>query len=194
MCPCGGQRRLLRIFEDQRRVVLPVAIERRRPRSWAPTGLAKRGAIPYGDAVIRRVATFVLVLVATAGLVSGASGHALGGSKAKRAVKAAAKRAAVRLDTAELDDVTTVEVRRRRVGPCRRRSEHRVDCRLLMRGVIHDPDLGDLPFRCYARERARLRSNTSHRIRIRSSRRKCRGDLVDLKQDLKVAFKQALRR
>jgi hypothetical protein len=31
-CPCGGQRRLLRIFEDQRRVVLPVAIERRRPR------------------------------------------------------------------------------------------------------------------------------------------------------------------
>ena len=32
MCPCGGQRRLLRIFEDQRRVVLPVAVERRRPR------------------------------------------------------------------------------------------------------------------------------------------------------------------
>jgi hypothetical protein len=32
MCPCGGQRRVLRIFEDQRRVVLPVAIERRRPR------------------------------------------------------------------------------------------------------------------------------------------------------------------
>jgi hypothetical protein len=32
MCPCGGQRRLLRIFENQRRVVLPVAIERRRRR------------------------------------------------------------------------------------------------------------------------------------------------------------------
>jgi hypothetical protein len=28
-CPCGGTRRLLRIFEDQRRLVLPVAIERR---------------------------------------------------------------------------------------------------------------------------------------------------------------------
>jgi hypothetical protein len=31
-CPCGGQRRLLRIFEDQRRIVLPVALERRQPR------------------------------------------------------------------------------------------------------------------------------------------------------------------
>jgi hypothetical protein len=31
-CPCGGTRRLLRIFEDQRRVVLPVAIERRGQR------------------------------------------------------------------------------------------------------------------------------------------------------------------
>jgi hypothetical protein len=32
MCPCGGQRRVLRIFEDQRRAQLPVAIERRQPR------------------------------------------------------------------------------------------------------------------------------------------------------------------
>jgi hypothetical protein len=157
-------------------------------------GLAKPGAIPYRDAVIRRVATFLVVLVAPVGIVGGASGHTLGGSKAKRGVKALAKRAAERLDTSELDDVTTVEVRRRRVGPCRRRSEHRVDCRLLMRGVIHDPDLGDLPFRCYAREKVRLRSSSSHRIRIRSSKRKCRGDLADLKQDLKVAFKRALRR
>jgi hypothetical protein len=29
MCPCGGQRRVLRIFEDQRRVDLPVSVERR---------------------------------------------------------------------------------------------------------------------------------------------------------------------
>jgi hypothetical protein len=28
-CPCGGQRRVLRIFEDQRQVDLPVATERR---------------------------------------------------------------------------------------------------------------------------------------------------------------------
>jgi hypothetical protein len=31
-CPCGGTRRLLRIFEDQRRLVLPVAVERRGQR------------------------------------------------------------------------------------------------------------------------------------------------------------------
>jgi hypothetical protein len=30
MCPCGGQRRVLRIFEDQRRVDEPVAVDRRR--------------------------------------------------------------------------------------------------------------------------------------------------------------------
>ena len=28
-CPCGGQRKVLRIFEDQRRVDAPVAQERR---------------------------------------------------------------------------------------------------------------------------------------------------------------------
>ena len=28
-CPCGGQRKVLRIFEDQRRVEVPVAEERR---------------------------------------------------------------------------------------------------------------------------------------------------------------------
>jgi hypothetical protein len=31
MCPCGGQRRVLRIFEDQRRGDVPVAVDRRRP-------------------------------------------------------------------------------------------------------------------------------------------------------------------
>ena len=136
----------------------------------------------------------MLVLVAVAGIAGGASAHTLGGSKAKRAAKAFAKRAADRLDNSELDDITTVGVRRRRVGPCRRRSEHRVDCRLLVRGVIHDPDLGDLSFRCYARERVRLRSASSRRTRVRTSRRKCRGDLADLAPDLKVAFKSALRR
>jgi hypothetical protein len=30
MCPCGGQRRILRIFEDQRRADAPVAVDRRR--------------------------------------------------------------------------------------------------------------------------------------------------------------------
>jgi hypothetical protein len=31
-CPCGGQRKVLRIFEDQRRVDAPVAVERRGSR------------------------------------------------------------------------------------------------------------------------------------------------------------------
>ena len=35
-CPCGGQRKVLRIFEDQRRQALPVAVERRRERPAAP--------------------------------------------------------------------------------------------------------------------------------------------------------------
>jgi hypothetical protein len=29
-CPCGGQRKVLRIFENQRRSDVPVAVERRR--------------------------------------------------------------------------------------------------------------------------------------------------------------------
>lgn len=29
-CPCGGQRKVLRIFENQRHDVLPVAVDRRR--------------------------------------------------------------------------------------------------------------------------------------------------------------------
>jgi hypothetical protein len=97
------------------------------------------------------------------------------------------------MDTARLDDVTTLEERRTRTGPCKRRSSHHVDCRILMRGLIHDPDLGDLPFRCYTREEVRFRSNQGLRTRSRSSKRKCSGDLADLKQDLKRAFRRALR-
>jgi hypothetical protein len=143
--------------------------------------------------VIRRLATFVIVLTASAAFVTGAAGHTLETSKAKLSTRAAAIRATNRLDAAKLDDVTTMEVRRRKVGPCKRRSKHRVDCRILLRGLIHDPDLGDLPFRCYARERVRLKSSRSHGIRKRSSKRKCSGDLADLKQDLKLAFRRALR-
>ena len=143
--------------------------------------------------VIRRLATFVIVLIASGAFVTGAAGHTLETSTAKHSARAAALRATTRLNAAQLDDVTTLAVRRRKVGPCKRRSRHRVDCRILLRGLIHDPDLGDLPFRCYAREQVRLRSSRSHGIRKRSSRRKCSGDLADLKQDLKVAFKRALR-
>jgi hypothetical protein len=143
--------------------------------------------------VIRRLATFVIVLIASVAFVTAAAGHTLETSKAKHSARAAAIRATHRLDTARLDDETTLEVRRRKVGPCKRRSRHRVDCRILLRGLIHDPDLGDLPFRCYAREKVRLKSSRSHGIRKRSSRRKCSGDLADLKQDLKLAFKRALR-
>jgi hypothetical protein len=143
--------------------------------------------------MIRRSAIFLLPLVAVALFASGADGHRLSNSKAKHSARAVAIKATNRLDTAQLDDVTTVEVRRRTVGPCKRRSDHRLDCRILLRGLIHDPDLGDLPFRCYTRERVRLKSRRSHGIRKRSTKRKCTGDLADLKQDLKLAFRQALR-
>jgi hypothetical protein len=140
------------------------------------------------------VVAVALLLLACLSLAAVASGATLKRSKARSVTRAVALRAADRLDTAQLDDVTTAEVRRRIVArKCRRRSKLRVDCNLHLRGVIHDPDLGDVPFDCRARERVRYRSRRSRKIRKRADHRHCAGDLADLRKDLEAAFKRALR-
>jgi hypothetical protein len=143
--------------------------------------------------VTRRCVIVVLALLASLLLAPATSGHRLKGSKAREVAKSVAKRASDRLDTAQLDDVTTAEVRIRRNRPCKRKGRQRVQCRILLRGLIHDPDLGDLPFRCYAREQVRYRGRRSRKIHKRATRQKCAGDLADLRADLLAAFKKALR-
>jgi hypothetical protein len=144
--------------------------------------------------VRRTVAGLALLLVACLSLATVASGATLKRSRARSVTKAVALRAADRLDTAQLDDVTTAEVRRTTVAKrCRRHGKLRVDCTLHLRGVVHDPDLGDLPFNCRARERVRYRSRHSRRIRRRADHRHCAGDLADVRKDLEAAFKRALR-
>jgi hypothetical protein len=143
---------------------------------------------------VKRIAAGLLLLAACLSMATIANGAALKRSKARSATKAVALRAADRLDTAQLDDVTTVEVRRTTVARrCRRRGARRVDCNLRLRGVVHDPDLGDLPFDCRARERVRSRTGRSRALRKRADHAHCKGDLADLRKDLERAFKRALR-
>ena len=142
----------------------------------------------------RTVAGLALLLAACLSLAAVAGAATLKRSKARTVTRAVAVRAADRLDTSQLDDVTTVEVRRTTVGKkCRRRGSQRLDCSIRLRGVVHDPDLGDLAFDCRARERVRYRSRRSRKIRKRADRRRCSGDLADLRKDLVAAFKRSLR-
>ena len=111
--------------------------------------------------------------------------------KAKRLAKARAARTMVRLERAKLDSDLGIDVRRRFGGDCKRRSRRRVDCRFRLRGVIPDPDLGDLPFDC--RGRVRVKRVRRRPARVRTDRRRCRGNLVDLREDLEYEFKRAAR-
>ena len=142
----------------------------------------------------RTVAGLALLLAACLSLTAAAGAATLKRSKARSVTRAVAVRATDRLDTSQLDDVTTVEVKTTTVAKkCRRRGSRRVDCGIRLRGVVHDPDLGNLAFDCRARERVSYPSRRSRKIRKRADHRRCRGNLADLRNDLVGAFKRSLR-
>jgi hypothetical protein len=136
----------------------------------------------------------VAVLAATSALFAAPSLAAPGDltmRKAKRLAKARAARTMARIERARIDSDLVIDVRRRSSGSCKRRSRRRIDCRMRLRGVIPDPDLGDLPFDC--RGRVRVRRIGRRPSRARTDRRSCRGELADLREDLEYEFKRAAR-